>query len=70
MKYNNYIRCLEKTYNIEINKEIRNTLGEYFGNDLNAYTEQDLYETSERNIKIYTIKHLKNMYKEYKNITK
>ena len=68
MKYNNYLRYLEKAYEIEINKEIRNTLGEYFGSSLNAYTEQDLYETSEKIIQINVSKHFKEMYKMYKNI--
>ena len=44
---NNYFRALEIRYNIEINKNLRKVIEEHFGNDLNIYTEQDLYEQTQ-----------------------
>lgn len=46
MNWDNYFKTLEKTYKIKINQELRNTLKEHFGANLNIYTEQDLYEQS------------------------
>ena len=43
MKWNNYFRRLELKYNIEINKNLRKAIEEYFGDSLNIYTEQDMY---------------------------
>jgi len=48
MNWDNYFRTLEKTYKIEINQELRSTLKEHFGANLNIYTEQDLYEQSRK----------------------
>lgn len=45
---NNYFRALEIRYNIEINKNLRKVIEEHFGNDLNIYTEQDLYEQTRK----------------------
>ncbi len=62
MEYKNYFRWLEIAYHIEINKEIRNTLEEHFGENLNIYTEQDLYEQSRKIIQIHQYT---NKYKKY-----
>ena len=60
MNYNNFFRRIEKYYRIEINKELRNTLTEHFGADLDIYNEQDLYErvrsTYKQMTKIYKSK--------------
>ena len=48
MNMNNYFRALEIRYNIEINKNLRKVIEEHFGNDLNIYTEQDLYEQTRK----------------------
>lgn len=57
MEYKNFFRWLEIAYHIEINKELRNTLTEHFGEDLNIYTEQDLYEQSRKIIQNYKYKY-------------
>lgn len=53
MEYKNFLRWLEITYRIEINKELQNTLEEHFGENLNIYTDQDLYEQSRKIIQTY-----------------
>ncbi len=62
MDYKNFFRWLEIIYHIEINKELRNTLNEHFGDDLNIYTDQDLYEQSRKIIQNYQYT---NKYKRY-----
>lgn len=48
MEYTNFFRWLELSYRIELNKKLRNTLEEHFGDNFNIYTEQDLYEQSRK----------------------
>lgn len=48
MNMNKYFRTLEVRYKIEINKNLRNVIEEYFGNNLSIYTEQDLYEQTRK----------------------
>lgn len=62
MKYRNFFRWLEIAYRIDINKELQNTLEEHFGENLNIYTEQDLYEQSRKVIQNYKCRY-KNQYK-------
>ena len=64
MEYKNFFKWLEKTYKIEINSELRNTLEEHFGESLNLYTNQDLYEQGRNIIQSYTDKYT-NKYKKY-----
>lgn len=64
MEYKNFFRWLELAYRIDINSELRNTLAEHFGENLNIYTEQDLYEQSRKIIQNYKDKHT-NKYKKY-----
>ena len=54
MEYRNFFRWLEKHYAIKITKKLQNTLLEHFGDNLNIYTEQDLFEQARP--KIYTFK--------------
>ena len=63
MDYNNFFRWLELAYRIDINSELRNTLEEHFGENLNIYTDQDLYEQSRKIIQNYQYS---NRYKKYK----
>ena len=63
MDYKNFFRWLELAYRIDINRELRNTLAEHFGENLNIYTDQDLYEQSRKIIQNYQYS---NMYKKYK----
>jgi hypothetical protein len=65
MEYKNFFRWLEIAYDIEINKELRNTLTEHFGEDLNIYTEQDLYEQSRKIIQKYKYKYSNGTYYKY-----
>ncbi len=62
MEYKNFFRWLELAYRIDINSELRNTLGEHFGEELNIYTDQDLYEQSRKIIQNYQST---NKYKKY-----
>ena len=63
MDYKNFFKWLELAYRIDINSELRNTLTEHFGENLNIYTDQDLYEQSRKIIQNYQYS---NMYKRYK----
>ena len=63
MNYKNFFRWLELAYRIDINSELRNTLAEHFGENLNIYTDQDLYEQLRKIIQNYQYA---NMYKKYK----
>ena len=65
MEYNNFFKWLELVYRIDINKELQNTLTEHFGDNLNIYTDQDLYEQSRKIIQNYKDKYLHNKYKKY-----
>ena len=53
MNYKNFFNWLEQIYRLEINKELQNTLTEHFGDNLNIYTDQDLYEQSRKIIQKY-----------------
>ena len=66
MEYNNFFKWLELTYHIEINKELQNTLEEHFGENLNIYTDQDLYEKSRKIIQTYKDKYINNKYYWYR----
>lgn len=59
MELDNYIRSLEIRYRVEINKELRKTIAQYFGEDSNIYTEQDLYEQTRKIIQNYKDKYYK-----------
>ncbi len=59
MKLDNYIRNLEIVYHVEINKNLRKIIEEHFGDNLNIYTEQDLYEQSRKIIQTYKYKYKK-----------
>ena len=59
MYWKSYFETLEKVYRIEINQELRDTIKEHFGTNLNVYTDQDLYEQTRRIIQ-------KNMYRNPK----
>ena len=66
MDYKNFFKWLEITYSIDINKNLQNSLEEHFGDDLNIYTEQDLYEQSRKIIQTYKENYLQyNKYKRY-----
>lgn len=65
MNWSNYFRELEIVYRIEINQEFRNTIQEHFVENLNIYTEQDMYEQSRKIIQNYKDKYLKNQFKKY-----
>lgn len=65
MDYRNFFRWLEITYRISINKELQNTLVEHFGDELNIYTDQDLYEQSRKIIQNYKNEYFQNKYSKY-----
>ena len=58
MDYTNFLKWIEQYYRIDINRKLQNTLKEHFGEDLNIYTEQDLYEQSRKIIQNYKDKYL------------
>ncbi len=66
MKYKNFFRWLELAYRIDINSKLRNTLTEHFGEDLNIYTDQDLYEQSRKIIQNYKDKYINQKYYNYR----
>lgn len=66
MKYKNYFKWLENTYRIEINQELRNVIINHFGDNLNIYTEQDMYEQSRKLIQSYTDRYKKTTFSNYK----
>ena len=57
MNWNKYFENLEFMYRIEINQQIRNAIKEHFGENLNIYTEQDLYEQTRKIIQGYQYKY-------------
>ena len=65
MDYKNFFRWLELAYRIDINSELRNTLAEHFGENLDIYTEQDLYEQSRKIIQDYRERYI-TRYKKYR----
>ena len=65
MEYKNFFRWLELAYRIDINSELRNTLAEHFGENLNIYTDQDLYEQSRKIIQDYRERYI-TRYKKYR----
>lgn len=48
MDWDNYFNSLSKQYRIEINQTLQNAIKEHFGENLNIYTEQDMYEQSRK----------------------
>lgn len=66
MNYNNFFKLLESYYRIDINKELRNTLVKHLGEDLDIYTEQDLYEQSRKVIQTYKEKYINQKYYKYR----
>ena len=65
MDYKNFFRWLEIAYRIEINKNLQDTLTEHFGDNLNIYTDQDLYEQSRKIIQNYRDQYFQSKYKKY-----
>ncbi len=65
MEYRNFFRWLELAYRIDINKELQNTLEEHFGEDLNIYTDQDLYEQSRKIIQTYKYRCINKKTRKY-----
>ena len=53
MKWRSYFEWLEKMYRIEINQNLQNAIREHFGENLNIYTGQDMYEQSRKIILSY-----------------
>ena len=53
MKWRNYFEWIEKMYRIEINHNLQNAIKEHFGEELDIYTDQDMYEQSRKIILSY-----------------
>jgi len=67
VEYKNYFKWLENVYRIEISQELRNVITNHFGDNLNIYIEQDMYEQSRKLIESYKNKYLQiNYHKFYK----
>ncbi len=64
MRWKSYFRALEIMYRIEINQNLQNAIIEHFGDNLNIYTEQDMYEQSRKIIQSYKNQKL-NIDKKY-----
>lgn len=65
MNWKNYFNWLSTTYRIEINQNLQNAIREHFGENLNIYTEQDMYEQSRKIIQNYTDKYLQINYNKF-----
>lgn len=65
MNWENYFNWLSITYRIEINQNLQNAIREHFGENLNIYTEQDMYEQSRKIIQNYTDKYLQINYNKF-----
>lgn len=65
MEYKSFFKWLEIAYCVEITKDLQNTIKEHFGDDLNIYTEQDLYEQSRKIIQTYKDQYYQTKYKKY-----
>ncbi len=59
MDWKSYFKALEIAYRIEINQELQNTIKEHFGENLNIYTDQDLYEQTRKIIQNYSYRNSK-----------
>lgn len=59
MNWRSYFKALEIAYRIEINQELQNAIIEHFGENLNIYTDQDLYEQTRKVIQDYSYRHPK-----------
>ena len=59
MNWKNYFNWLSIAYNLEINSDLQNIIKEHFGENLNIYTEQDMYEQTRKIIQNYKTKHIK-----------
>ncbi len=64
MRWKGYFRALETMYRIEINQNLQNAIIEHFGDNLNIYTEQDMYEQARKIIQSYKNQKL-NIDKKY-----
>ena len=66
MEYKNFLNWIQEYYRIPISQNLRNTLTEYFGEDLDIYTETDLYEQSRKLILPYKEKYINQKYYKYR----
>ena len=53
MVYSNYFRTLEIIYKVKLNSTLRNTIQNHFIEELNLFTEQDMYEHTKKTILSY-----------------
>lgn len=66
MEYDNYFSWIEDYYRVDITKKLQNALKEHFGENLNIYTEQDLYEQTRKYIQSYKDKYINYNYYKYR----
>ena len=65
MNWKSYFKWLSSAYKIEINEELQDSIKEYFGDNLNIYTEQDMYEQSRKLIQNYKDRYLQINYNKF-----
>lgn len=65
MQWNNYLKWLEMTYRTEINHQVRTNIKEHFRNDLNIYTDEEMYEKSQKIIQDYKSKYYIKIHSKY-----
>lgn len=53
MEWRSYFKWIEEMYRIEINHNLQNAIKEHFVEDLDIYTDQDMYEQSRKIIQSY-----------------
>jgi len=53
MEFSNYFRTLEIKYNMKLDSTLKNTIQNHFTEELNLFSEQDMYEQSRKVILSY-----------------
>ena len=60
MQYSNYFRTLEIIYKVKLDSTLRNTIQNHFTEELNLFTEQDMYEQASKAIQSYCFRKINN----------
>ena len=59
MEWSNYLRSLEHIYKIEFDSTLKNTIKNYFTEELSLFTEQDMFERTIQTRQSYGISKIK-----------
>jgi len=53
MEWSNYFRTLENVYKIKFDSTLKDTIKNHFTEELNLFTEQDMYEQTRKIVQAY-----------------